>query len=344
VDEGVVATTLSPRRKAAILCVSLGPEGAAEVFKHLPDEVMEKLTVEMARTQDIKPDHAEQVMREVVENAYAHGYIAEGGVKYAREVLTRAVGPDKADEILQRLATFIEATPFEFLRATPADQIYAFLRAEHPQTVALVLANMPTMEAASKVVQLMPAEEQAEVALRIATMGQTPPDVVKEVARVMREKLESVLQQEYSATGGVHSVAEILNSSDRATERNILDFLGKENPELAEEIRSLLFVFEDLLKLDDRTIQLVLKEVDAKDLALALRGASDDVKERILANMSQRGAEMLREEMEFMPPQRRRVVEEAQSKIVGVVRKLEESGAIFVARAGGGDGDDDLVA
>src|SRR5262249_17707627 len=145
VDEGV-ATTLPSRRKAAILCVSLGPEGAAEVFKHLPDDVMEKLTVEMARTQDIKPDHAEQVMREVVENAYAHGYIAEGGVKYAREVLTRAVGPDKADEILQRLATFIEATPFEFLRATPADQIYAFLRAEHPQTVALVLANMPTME------------------------------------------------------------------------------------------------------------------------------------------------------------------------------------------------------
>jgi flagellar motor switch protein FliG len=341
VDERV-KRGLSPRRKAAILCVSLGPEGAAKVFKHLPDDLVEKLTVEMVRTQDVTPEHAAAVHREVVEQAYARGYIAEGGIRYARDVLTRAVGVERASEILDRLETYMEQTPFEFLRATPPDQIYAFLRGEHPQTQALVIANLPTTDLAAKVLQLIPAEEQADVALRIALMGQTPPDVVREVARVMEAKLETVLRQEYSAAGGVGSLAEILNTSDRGTERNILEHLAEADAELAEEVRSLLFVFEDLLKLDDRTIQLVLKETDSKDLALALRGASDDVKERILANMSQRASETLREEMEFMPPQRRRVIEEAQTKIVAVVRRLEDSGAIYVAR-GGVEADEEMV-
>jgi flagellar motor switch protein FliG len=339
VDEGV--TTISGRRKAAILCVSLGPVGAAEVFKHLPEELIEKLTVEMARLPEVKPEHAERVHEEVVESAYARGYIAQGGVRFAREVLERAYGEGRASEILGRLASVIESTPFEFLRQTPPEQIVAFLGGEHVQTTALVIANLPTTELAAKVMQLIPAADQADIALRIALMGQTPPDVVKEVASVMSDRLQNVTQQEYNAVGGVKSLAEILNNSDRPTERNILEHLAEENPELAEEVRALLFVFEDLLKLDDRSVQLVLKEVDAKDLALALRGASDDVKERIMANMSQRGAEMLREEMEFMPPQRRRVVEEAQSKIVGVVRKLEDSGAIFIQRAGAGE--DEMV-
>jgi flagellar motor switch protein FliG len=341
VDEGVAQ--LSARQKAAVLCVTLGPEGAAQIFKHLPDDVMERLTVEMAQTQEISTQHAVLVQREVIENAYAHGYMAEGGIKYARDVLERAVGIERAEEILARLANVIEATPFEFLRLTPPDQIFAFLRGEHPQTIALVLANLPSTDLAAKVITLLPPEEQADVALRIALMGQTPPDVVKEVAHVMQAKLESVLQHEYSAAGGVGSLAQILNNSDRATERNILEHLTEQDAELAEEVRSMLFVFEDLLKLDDRTVQLVLKEVDSKDLALALRGASDDVKERIMANMSQRGAEMLREEMEFMPPQRRRVIEEAQTKIVGVVRRLEDAGTIFLSR-GATDGEDELVA
>jgi flagellar motor switch protein FliG len=339
-DEGVV---LSPRRKAAILCVSLGPEGAAKVFKHLPDDLVERLTVEMVRTQDVLPEHAEAVHREVVEQAYARGYIAEGGIRYARDVLTRAVGAERAGAILDRLETFIEQTPFEFLRATPPDQIYAFLRGEHPQTQALVIANLPTTDLAAKVLQLIPAEEQADVALRIALMGQTPPDVVREVARVMEAKLETVLRQEYSAAGGVGSLAEILNNSDRGAERNILEHLAEVDAELAEEVRSLLFVFEDLLRLDDRTIQLILKEVDSKDLSVALRGSSEQVKERILANMSQRAAEMLREEMEFMQPQRRRVVEEAQSKVVGVVRRLEDAGAIFISRGSSEDNEDELI-
>jgi flagellar motor switch protein FliG len=340
VDEGVAAIT--GRRKAAILCVSLGSAVAAQVFQHLPEETIEKLTVEMARLTEVRPEHAEVVHQEIVETAYARGYVAEGGVRYAREVLEQAYGMARAEEILGRLANVIESTPFEFLRTTPPEQIVAFLRNEHAQTIALVVANLPTTELAAKVMQLIPPEQQADIALRIALMGQTPPDVVKEVASVMANKLENVIQQEYSAVGGVGSLAEILNNSDRPTERNILEHLAEENPELAEEVRALLFVFEDILKLDDRSIQLVLKEIDAKELALALRGASEDVRQRIMANMSQRGAEMLKEEMEFMPPQRRRVVEEAQSKIVGVVRKLEDSGAIFIQRGGGG-GDEEVV-
>ena len=206
-----------------------------------------------------------------------------------------------------------------------------------------MVAQLPTTALAAKVMELFAPEIQAEVAIRIAMMGQTSPDVVKEVATVMEHRLETVLQREYAAAGGVRSLASILNSSNRATERNILDHLTENDGDLAEEVRRLLFVFEDVMKLDDRAIQLVLREVDSKDLALAMRGSHQDVQEKILSNMSQRGAEMLREEMEFMPPQRRRVVEEAQTKIVSVVRKLEDAGEIVIARGGGGDEEDELI-
>ncbi|MEZ5102671.1 MAG: flagellar motor switch protein FliG [Thermoleophilia bacterium] len=332
---------LSGRRKAAILCVSLGTGAASEILKRLPEDVMEVLTVEMARTPTVEPDDATEVLEEATNTALAHGYIAEGGLRYAREVLERAVGGQRAAEILNRLASVIEAKPFEFLRGTPPDWIFTFLRNEHPQTIALVVAHMPTMEMAAKVVQQMPPELQAEVALRIAQMDQVSPDVVKEVAAVMETKLDSIVQHEYSSAGGVKALAEILNSADRGTERNVLEHLESANEAIADEVRSLLFVFEDIVKLDDRAIQLILKEVDAKDLALALRGASAEVQDRILSNMSSRGAEMLREEMQFMPPQRRRVVEEAQTKIVAIVRRLEDAGAIILSR--GGDSEDELI-
>ena len=324
-----------------MLCVSLGPAAAAEIFRHLPEESLEALTVEMAKTPAVDPESANEIFGEVVELAYARGFVAEGGLRYARDVLERAVGSSRADEILKRLATMIEQTPFEFLRGIPPDQVLAFVRNESPQTIALILANLPTTQLAAEVMQQLPPDLQADVATRIALMGQISPDVIKDVARVMEQKLESVLYHDYAASGGAQAIAEILNSADRATERNILETLARDNPELAEEVRKLLFVFEDILKLDDRSIQLVLKEVDTKDLALALRGASDEVKERILANMSQRGGEMLAEEMEYMPPQRRRVVEEAQSKIVAVVRRLEDAGSLVLAR--GNDGDDELI-
>ena len=338
--EGVKA--LTGRRKAAILLVTLGTQCAAEVFKHLEQETIEKLTVEMSRTQDIDPEEAEDVQREALETAYARGYVTVGGIAYAREVLEKAYGERRASEILTRLATMIEMTPFEFLRGTPPDQILAFLRGEHPQTVALVLANLPTAGNAAKVMQLMSAEEQADVALRIAMMNKTSPEIVKDVANVVREKLQMVFQAEYAAAGGVQALADILNFSDRATERNILERLGRADEELAHEVRSLLFTFEDIFGLDDRAIQLVLKEVDSKDLALALRGASEDVTARILSNMSARGSEMLREEMEFMPPQRLRAIEAAQSKVVAAVRRLEDAGEIFIAR--GSNAEEQMVA
>ena len=335
--------SVSGRRKAAMLCVSLGPDAAAEIMRQLPQDMVELLTIEMARTPSVNGALAESILQEVVETAHARGYISEGGIAYARGVLERAIGAERAEDILARLATVIEVTPFEFLRGVPPDHISNFLRQEHPQTVALVIANLPTTDLAARVMQQLPAEQQPNIATRIALMAKTSPDVVREVARVMRHNLEVVTHQDYDAAGGVQALAAILNAVDRTTERNILERLADIDSELAEQVRALLFVFEDVLKLDDRAIQLVLKEIDSKDLALALRGASSEVGERLMANMSTRAAEMLAEEIEIMPPQRRKVVEEAQSKVVAAVRRLEEAGEIFVSRGAGAIEDDEQV-
>ncbi|HUO69130.1 MAG TPA: flagellar motor switch protein FliG [Solirubrobacteraceae bacterium] len=326
------------RKKAAVLLVSLGPDRAAEVFKHLRDDEIETLSLEMAKLQRVDPFTQATVLEELAATVEAYDSLLAGGVDYARDVLERALGPERALEIIGRLSSVIEMRPFEFLRRTPAEQLVTFLRNESPQTVALVIANLHTT-LASQVLSNLPSSEQAEIAVRIARMGETSPDVVKQVETVMKKKLDSVVQQEYSSAGGIKSLAEILNHTDRSTERNVLDSLSETDEELATEVRRLLFVFEDIVKLDDRAIQLILREADQKDLALALRGVSDEVKERILENMSERGSQMLLEEMEYQPPQRKRVVEEAQGRIVAIVRKLEEAGAIVLAR---GEADDVL--
>jgi flagellar motor switch protein FliG len=328
---------LQGRKKAAVLLVSLGPERAAEVFKHLRDEEIESLSLEMAKLQRVDPVTTGAVLEEFAATIEAFDSLMSGGVDYAREVLERALGAERALEIIGRLSSVIEMRPFEFLRKTPPEQLVAFLRNESPQTVALVVANLHT-SLASQVLSHLPSSEQAEIALRIARMGETNPEVVKQVEKVMKNKLDSVVQQEYSSAGGIKSLAEILNHADRSTERNVLDALTESDEELAAEVRRLLFVFEDIVKLDDRSIQLVLREADQKDLALALRGVNDDVKDRILSNMSERGAQMLVEEMAYMPPQRKRVVEEAQGRIVAIVRKLEEAGALVLSR-----GEEDAV-
>jgi len=326
------------RRKAAVLLVALGPERAAEVFKHLRDEEIESLSLEMAGLHRVDPRTTEAVFEEIAATVEAYDSLLSGGVDYAREVLERALGPERALEIIGRLSSVIEMRPFEFLRRTPAEQLVTFLRNESPQTVALVVANLHTT-LASQVLANLPTVEQAEIAVRIARMGETSPDVVKQVESVMKKKLDSVVQQEYvRAAGGIKSLAEILNHTDRSTERNVLDSLTEADEKLAAKIRRLLFMFEDIVKLDDRSIQLVLREADQKDLALALRGVNDDVKERILSNMSERGATMLVEEMAYQPPQRKRVVEEAQGRIVAIVRKLEEAGALVLSR-----GEEDAV-
>ena len=329
------APRLNGRKKAAVLLVALGPERAAEVFKHLHDDEIESLSLEMAKLQQVDPAVTNGRDRRACSDRAGLRLDAAGGVDYAREVLERAIGQDRAAEIIGRLSTVIEMRPFEFLRRTPAEQIVTFLRNEAPQTVALVVANLHTTLAAQVLAHLAEAD-QAEIALRIARMGETSPDVVKRVEAVMKQKLAAIVQQDYSAAGGIKSLAEILNHADRPTERNVLESLTETDEELAAEVRRLLFVFEDIIKLDDRSIQLVLREADQKDLALALRGVSDDVKERVLHNMSERGAQMLVEEMEYQPPQRKRVVEEAQGRIVAIVRRLEEAGALVLSR---GEGD-----
>jgi flagellar motor switch protein FliG len=331
------ATRLTGRHKAAVLLVSLGADRAAEVFRHMREEEIESLSLEMAKIQQVDSSMSSTVFEELAATVEAYDSLAAGGVEFAREALEKALGGERAAEIIGRLTTIIEKRPFEFLRRTPPDQIVSFLHSEAPQTVALVIANLHTT-LASQVLSRLPQEEQAEIALRIARMSETSPDVVRQVEKVMRDKLASVIQQEYSASGGVRSLADILNASDRSTEQNVLGSLSSSDPQLEEEVRRLLFVFEDIVKLDDRAIQLVLREADQKDLALALRGVSEDVTARILGNLSQRGAEMLREEMEYQPPQRKRVVEEAQGRIVAIVRRLEESGDIVLGRGG-----DDVV-
>ncbi|WP_210493814.1 flagellar motor switch protein FliG [Patulibacter sp. SYSU D01012] len=327
---------LPGRRKAAILLVSLGADRAAEIFRHLRDEEIEALSLEMAKLGQVKAEHIDGVFEEAAALAVAMQHFAEGGVDFAREVLERAMGSERADEIIGRLNSVIEKRPFEFLRRTPPEQVIAFLRAESPQTRALVIANLHTRLAAQVLVELE-SDEQADIAWRVATMSETSPEVVKRIEAVVRGKLANVISADYQAAGGVQSLADILNHTDRPTERNVLDALADADPDIAEEVRRLLFVFEDVAALDDRSIQLVLRDVEQRDLALALRGVDDAVREKILGNLSQRGAQMLREEMEFMPPQLKRVVEEAQGRIVAVVRRLEESGQLVLSRGGGDD-------
>ena len=329
-------TGMSGVQKAAALLVAIGEQRASEIVRHLGETEVEALSLEIAKARRVTGEQSREVVSEAVETVLAEDYVAEGGVDYAKSLLERSVGATKADEIIARLAATIERRPFEFLRRTPAEQIAVFLRNESPQTVALVVANLHTALAAN-VLSMLEAEEQAAVAVRIATMSETRPEVVEHVEAVMRQKLSNVVMQDYAAAGGVKPLADILNFADRTTERNVLDQLAEQNAELAEEIRLLVFTFEDIVKLDDRSIQLVLKETDQKDLAIALRGVSEDVRGRVFSNMSERGAEMLKEEIDFQPPQRRRVVEEAQGRIVGVVRRLEEAGQVVLSRVAGGD-------
>ena len=335
-ENGTTKSGLKGIQKAAALLVAIGEQRASEIFKFMGDTEVEALSLELAKAQKIPTEVCRDVITEAVESVLAEDYLAEGGVDFARSVLMRSLGEDRADEIIGRLAATIERRPFEFLRRTPAEQIVVFLRNESPQTVALVVSNLHTALAA-QVLSDIDTEIQADVALRIAMMGETRPEVVAQVESVMRSRLSAVGAQEYAVAGGVSALADILNSADRTTERNVLDELAKADSELAEEIRLLLFTFEDVVKLDDRSIQMVLKEVDQKDLAIALRGVNEDVRSRIFSNMSERGAELLREEIDFQPPQRKRVVEEAQGRIVGVVRRLEEAGAIIISRGAGGE-------
>ncbi|MCI9437920.1 MAG: flagellar motor switch protein FliG [Lachnospiraceae bacterium] len=321
-------------QKAAILLISLGPERSAGIFKHLKEEEIEELTLEIANTRSVTPQVKEDVINEFYEVCLAQQYIAEGGIGYAKDLLEKALGSEKAMDVIGKLTASLQVRPFEFVRKTDASQLINFIQDEHPQTVALILSYMAPGQAA-QLVSALPPEKQADVARRIAVMDRTSPDIIKEVEKVLESKLASLVNQDYTIIGGVDAVVEILNSVDRGTERHIMETLEVEVPELAEEIRKKMFVFEDILLLDDRAIQRVLRDVENNDLAVALKNANEEVKNTIFNNVSKRLAVMIKEDMDFMGPVRMKDVEEAQQKIVNIIRKLEDAGEIVISRGGG---------
>lgn len=327
---------LTGRQKAAILLISLGPDVSASVYKHLSEEEIEKLTLEISRMRQVGADEKEEVMEEFHQIALAQDYIEQGGIAYAKEVLEKALGPEKAMNIINRLTSALMVRPFDFARKADPAQILNFIQNEHPQTIALILSYLEPAQA-GQILSALPQEMQADIARRIALMDSTSPEIINEVEQILERKLSATVVQDYTQTGGVETVVEVLNQVDRSTERTILDALEIQDPELAEEIKKRMFVFEDIVTLDNRSIQRVIREVDNNDLVLALKVASDEVKEVVFRNMSTRMAETLKEEMEFTEPVRLRDVEEAQSRIVSVIRRLEEAGEIVIARGGGDD-------
>ena len=320
--------------KAATLLITLGPEKSAKIFKHLKEEEIEQLTLEIANTSSVSPQTKEKVLSEFYEICLAQQYIAEGGIGYAKELLEKALGEEKAKDVIGKLTASLQVRPFEFIRKTDPSQLLNFIQDEHPQTIALILSYLPASQA-SMVVSSLPPEKQADVARRIAQMDRTSPDVIQQVEKVLERKLSSLVNQDYTIVGGVDAIVSILNSVDRGTEKHIMETLEVEEPELADEIRKKMFVFEDILSLDDRAIQRVLRDVDNSDLALALKGATEEVQNVILNNLSKRLAVMIKEDMEYMGPVRMKDVEEAQQKIVNIIRKLEDSAEIVIARGGG---------
>lgn len=330
---------LSSQEKAAILLIALGPEYSAKLFQHLDDDEIERITLEIANHKQVSAEQKAEVVSEFYQMAMAQDYISSGGLAYAQNVLEKALGSEKAMEIINRLTTSLQVRPFDFLRKTDPSQLVNFIQNEHPQTIALIMAYLDSDQAAT-VLTSLPSEVQADVVKRIAQMDRTSPDIIREVERVLERKLSTLVTNDFTTAGGVKAIVEVINRVDRTTEKSIIETLEVDNPELAEEIKRLMFVFEDIVQLDDRSLQMVLREVDTKDLSLALKATQGEVADKIYRNMSKRAADMLREEIEFMGPVKIRDVEEAQQKVVNVIRTLEEKGEIVISR---GQGDEMIV-
>ena len=321
-------------QKAAILLIALGPDKSSNVFKHLKEDEIEQLTLEIANTRSVSPAMKDAVLDEFYEVCLAQQYIAEGGIGYAKDLLEKALGSERAKDVIGKLTASLQVRPFEFVRKTDASQLLNFIQDEHPQTIALILSYLSSNQASAIISALAP-DKQTDVAKRIAQMDRTSPDVIKEVEKVLEQKLASLVNQDYTIVGGVDSIVDILNTVDRGTEKHIMESLEIEDPELADEIRKKMFVFEDILSLDDRSIQRVLREVDNNELAVALKGSNEEVQNLIFSNLSKRLATMIREDMDFMGHVRMNDVEEAQQKIVNIIRKLEDSAEIIISRGGG---------
>ncbi|MDR0722224.1 MAG: flagellar motor switch protein FliG [Treponema sp.] len=329
---------ITGRQKAAIFLVSIGAEVSSEIFKYLREDEIETLTFEIARLETVESERKDAILQEFQELMMANQFITTGGIDYARELLEKALGSQKAVDIINRLTSSLQVRPFDFIRRTDPAHLLNFIQQEHPQTIALIVAYLEPNKA-SVIIQNLPHEMQSDVARRIATMDRTSPEVLREVERVLEKKLSTLSSEDYTAAGGVESIVEILNLVDRTSEKQIIEALEGEDPELAEEIKKRMFVFEDIVMIDDKSIQKILREVDSGELAKALKSVDAEVQDKIFRNMSKRAAGMLKEDMDYMGPVRLKDVEEAQQKIVSIIRRLEESGEIVIARAG----EDELV-
>jgi len=326
------------KQKAAIFMLAVGPEVSAEVMKRLSESEVDTITYEIARLEKISSEDKEAVLQEFQELMMAQEFITRGGLDSARSILEKALGSQKAIDILNRLTSSLQVRPFDFVRRQDPSHLLNFIQNEHPQTMALILSYLDSNKAAL-ILASLPHQIQADVARRIAKMDRTSPEVLREVERVLERKLSTLSNEDYTSAGGVDAIVEVLNNVDRGTEKSIIEALEEEDPELAEEIKKKMFVFEDIVLLDDKAIQKTLRELDQQDLAKALKAVDTEVQDKIYRNMSKRAAALLREDMEFMGPIRLKDVEEAQQKIVNIIRKLEEEGEIIVARAG----EDELV-
>ncbi|MBD0380359.1 flagellar motor switch protein FliG [Paenibacillus sedimenti] len=327
---------LTGRQKAAILLISLGPEVSAQIFKHLREEEIEQLTLEIANVRKVDSLEKESILAEFHQICLAQEFISQGGIAYAKDILEKALGSQKALDIINRLTATLQVRPFDFARKADPAQILNFIQNENSQTIALVLSYLQA-DQASIILSSLPQEKQADVAKRIALMDSTSPEVISQVERVLEQKLSATVTQDYTNAGGITAIVQILNGVDRGTERTILDSLEIQDPELAEEIKKRMFVFEDIVNIDNRSIQRIIRDIENADLQLALKVASEEVRDALFKNMSKRMAETFKEEMEFMGPVRLRDVEEAQTRIVATIRRLEESGEIIIARGGGDD-------
>lgn len=309
---------------------------SAQIFKHLRDDEIEQLTLEIANVRKVDGAEKEMIMAEFHQICLAQEYITQGGINYAKEILEKALGQSKAVDIINRLTATLQVRPFDFARKADPNQILNFIQNENAQTIALVLSYLQ-FEQAAAILSSLPQEKQAEVARRIAVMDSTSPEVIAQVERVLEQKLSATVTQDYTSAGGIESIVQILNGVDRGTERTILDSLEIQDPELAEEIKKRMFVFEDIVNIDNRSIQRIIRDIENADLQLALKVASEEVREAVFRNMSKRMSETFKEEMEYMGPVRLRDVEEAQTRIVATIRRLEEAGEIIIARGGGDD-------
>jgi len=324
---------VSSKQKAAIMLMVIGPDLSGQVLRYLDEEQVEMLSLEVARLDKVNSEQRESIINEFHELAIAQEFIAEGGIEHAKGILQAAFGDDRASDVLKRVEAAMQVVPFEFLKKADPAQVLSFIQDEHPQTIALILSYLPLQNAAA-ILSKLPTELRAEVAGRIAMMDQTPPEVIRKIEQILERKISSVLNTEMTKAGGPKALVDLLNRVDRSTERLIMDSLGESNPELADTIKNMMFVFEDIVQLDDRAVQAILKEVDMRELGTALKGVSPSVTEKVFRNMSERAVNMLKEDMEFMGPVRLKVVEEAQQKVVGVIRRLEEAGELTISRGG----------